>query len=186
MDRAEFLRRLREPLRGLPDADLADILYDYEEHFRIGMEKGRTEEELAASLGDPDELAREIRAIHLVKKAEHTASANNIVRAVAATIGLGLFNLIVVLVPFLILVTILATFFFIGVGFTLGGPVAMLLSPMPLMGITPLAAVFFAIGFAALGLLIIIGDYYVARLFYTMTIRYLKWNLSVIRGTDLP
>ena len=36
--------------------DQADILNDYEEHFRIGLENGKTEAEIAGSLGSPEEL----------------------------------------------------------------------------------------------------------------------------------
>jgi len=181
MDKVRFIHQLRVHLRDLPEEEIAEIVSDYEEHFRFGMQEGRTEEELAKSLGDPSELAKEIRAVALVKKAEDTTSADNLIRAVVATIGLGLFNLIVVLVPFLLLVMILATLFLVGIAFTLGTPAALLYAPAG-FGVHPVAAVAFVIGFMALGLLIIIGDYYVARIFATMTVRYLKWNIAVIQG----
>jgi len=34
------------------------------------------------------------------------------------------------------------------------------------------------------GLLMVIGDYYLARFFYHVGIQYLKWNISVITGTE--
>ena len=43
---------------------------------------------------------------------------------------------------------------------------------------------FFSIGITSTGLLIVIGNYYLARFFYHMGIRYLKWNISVITGTE--
>ncbi len=47
---------------------------------------GRSEEELFRSLGSPDDVAREIRATHLVKKAERrTRSCRNLFHAVLAT-----------------------------------------------------------------------------------------------------
>ena len=52
----EFLDRLKASISSLPLQDQADILNDYEEHFRIGMENGKTEAEIADSLGSPEEL----------------------------------------------------------------------------------------------------------------------------------
>jgi uncharacterized membrane protein len=181
MDKVRFIHQIRVHLRDLPQEEIADIISDYEEHFRFGMQEGRTEEELAESLGNPDELAKEIRAVSLVKKAEDSTSTHDLLRAVVATIGLGLFNLIVVLVPFILLVVILLTIFLVGLSFVLGAPAALLYAPAG-FGIHPVAAVAFVIGFMALGLLIIIGNYYLSRIFATMTVRYLKWNIAVIQG----
>lgn len=52
----EFLDRLKASIGALPIQDQGDILNDYEEHFRIGMENGKTEAEIADSLGSPEEL----------------------------------------------------------------------------------------------------------------------------------
>ena len=62
MTRQAFMARLREGLRGLPPQTVTDIVADYEAHFVDGEAAGRTEAEVAAALGDPDRLARELRA----------------------------------------------------------------------------------------------------------------------------
>ena len=62
MTRQAFLARLREGLRGLPTQTVADMMADYEAHIADGAAAGRSEEEVAAALGNPDRLAREIRA----------------------------------------------------------------------------------------------------------------------------
>ena len=119
----EYIRILRDRLEGtLPAEDLEDLLSDYREHFRLGKADGRSEDELFRSLGSPDDVAREIRATHLVKKAEHSCSCRNIFHAVYATLGLGLFNLVFVLVPFLLLIAMLLLVFAIGVVFIIVGP----------------------------------------------------------------
>jgi uncharacterized membrane protein len=182
MDKTEYLRELRESLKGIPEDEKSELLSDYEEHIRMGLEEGRSEEELIQALGNPKELAKEIRAAYLVKKAEETTSADNLFRALMATIGLGLFNIFIVLVPFLVLAAILVALFLAGVAFTVAGPASILLGPSSSAGIALISALFFATGFSALGLLIIIGDYYVAQWLYEASIRYLKWNISIIRG----
>src|SRR5512136_160101 len=116
----EYIRILRSRLEGtLSKDELDDIISDYSEHFSIGKANGRTDEELWRSLGSPDDVAREIRVLHLVKKAEDNRSCRNIFHAVVATLGLGLFNLVFVLAPVIILVVLLLVIFMLGVMITL-------------------------------------------------------------------
>jgi uncharacterized membrane protein len=188
----EYIRILRNRLEGtLPHDELEDLVSDYAEHFRMGKANGRADEELWRSLGSPEDVAREIRAMHLVTKAENVKSCGNIFHAVIATLGLGLFNLVFVLVPFLILLVMLLIVFIVGVVFAICGPVALVYSILQLTGnpafaiwLSPAAGVFFSIGMTSVGLLLIIGDYYLARFFYRVGIRYLKWNIGVIMGTE--
>ena len=62
MTRAEFLDTLRRRLSGLPPAEIDELVADYAAHFADGMAAGRSEAEIAAALGDPMRLARELRA----------------------------------------------------------------------------------------------------------------------------
>jgi len=188
----EYIRILKTRLEGtLPKNELDDILSDYTEHFSIGKANGRTDEELWRSLGSPDDVAREIRVMHLVKKAEDIRSCRNIFHAAVATLGLGLFNLVFVLVPFMLLVIMLSVFFILGVMITFFGFVGIVYSLLQIIGVStfsvwhsPLAGVFFATGMTTTGLLVIIGNYYLSRFFYHVCIQYLKWNISVITGTE--
>ena len=189
---SEFIRVLKDRLKGTLDpVELDDIVSDYAEHFRMGKESGRTDEELWQSLGSPDDIAREIRAMHLVKRAESNRSCKNIIHAVLSTLGLGLFNLVVVLAPFLLLVLMLFVVFIIGVMTTFAGITGIIWSLLQLAGLSafsvwysPLAGVFISIGMTTTGLLMVIGDYYLARFFYRIGIQYLKWNIRVITGTE--
>lgn len=188
----EFTRILRSRLEDtLSPEEMNDIISDYTEHFRIGKTEGRSEEDLLRSLGSPEDIAREIRATHLVKKAEDVRSCRNILHAVLATLGLGLFNLVFVLIPFIILVLLLLVIFVVGVAFIVCGPVAGIFALLQLAGLpafaiwlSPAAGIFFSIGITTFGLLLVIGDYYLARFFYHIGIRYLKWNIGVITGTE--
>jgi len=192
MNEQEFIRILKNRLAGtLPEEELTDIVADYAEHFRIGRADGRSEEDLLRSLGSPEDLAREIRATHLVKKAEDVRSCKNLLHAIAATLGLGLFNLVFVVFPFILVVLLLFVFFIVGIVFAIFGPVAFVVAILQIAGAmtfavwqSPFSVVFFSIGITTLGLLLVIGDYYLARFFYRIGIRYLKWNIGVITGTE--
>jgi uncharacterized membrane protein len=187
----EYIRILTDRLSGtLPAEDLEDILSDYREHFRLGKVAGRSEDELFTSLGSPDDVANEIRATHLIKKAEHTRSCGNIFHAIMATLGLGLFNLVFVLAPFILLVVMLLVVFLVGVTFAISGPAALVYAILQILGfpsfsiwLSPVAGIFISVGITAVGLLLVIGDFYLARFFYLIGIRYLKWNIHMITGT---
>ena len=62
MTKAEFLDTLRRRLGGLPPAEIDELVGDYASHFGEGQAAGRSEAEIAAALGDPVRLARELRA----------------------------------------------------------------------------------------------------------------------------
>jgi len=62
MTRLEFLDTLRRRLSGLPQAEIDELIADYAAHFADGKAAGRSEAEIAAALGDPMRLARELRA----------------------------------------------------------------------------------------------------------------------------
>lgn len=69
MNKKEFLEELKSRLIGISQEDKKEILQDYEEHFKIGKKKKRTESEISKSLGEPKEIAKEIRR-ELSKKRE--------------------------------------------------------------------------------------------------------------------
>lgn len=191
MNRNEFLQKLEYSLTSLPNEEKQDILYDYEEHFSMGLELGKTEEEISESLGDPTVIAKDFKVNYMVVQAENSTSTGNILRAVFATVSLGFFNLIFVLGPFLAAIGIILALFITGIALTGSGVVVMgviifqavfpnslaLSSVMILDGI---GAFFVGVGITCLGLLILIGTVYVIKYFYQLTIRYLRFNFRII------
>lgn len=191
MQKIEYLRQLGRALSALPDLERTEILADYEEHFRMGIADGRTEADIASGLGDPRSIGREYAAISLVKQAEDSPSAGGLSRAVIATVGLGLFNLLVVFIPFVILILILACFLVIGFSLACAGPFLTGYAVLTLAGVIPLqlnspplAVVFFGIGLTSSGLLMIALDFWLTRICYRQGIRYLRWNIAVISGRE--
>ena len=100
MNKEQFLKQLEASLKRLSIEERQDILQDYEEYFAIGMEKGKSEQEISASLGNPKQIAKELLASYHLDMVEQTTSAGNILRAVWAVIGLGFFNILIVLGTF--------------------------------------------------------------------------------------
>ena len=97
MTRQAFMARLREGLRGLPPQVQADIAADYEAHFAEGEAAGRSEADVAAALGDPGRLARELRAEAGLKRWEEARNPSSAAAAIWALLGLGALDILILL-----------------------------------------------------------------------------------------
>jgi uncharacterized membrane protein len=97
MNRIAFLRALRDGLAGLPGDEIDDILADYAAHFDEARASGRSEAEVAAALGDPRRLARELRAETGLRRWENHHSFGNSAAALMAFGGLAAFDILFLL-----------------------------------------------------------------------------------------
>jgi uncharacterized membrane protein len=97
MNRQEFLGRLRDGLRELPPKAIDDIVADYEAHFAEGEAAGRSETEVAAALGDPGRLARELRTEAGLRRWETERNPSAAASAVFAVLGLGAIDVLILL-----------------------------------------------------------------------------------------
>ena len=63
MTKSEFMTRLEHELRRRNVADAADVMEEYEQHFAFKLADGYSEEEIAAKLGTPEELAAQFEPV---------------------------------------------------------------------------------------------------------------------------
>ncbi|WP_164670110.1 HAAS signaling domain-containing protein [Virgibacillus doumboii] len=181
MNREQFLKSLENGLKKLPQAEREDILHDFREHFSMGSADGKTEEQIAESLGSPKQIAKELQANYHIEKVEATATTGNIFRAVWAVIGLGFFNFVIVFGPFVALLAILFA------GWTSG--IAFIVSPlMVLINVITYPAgfewfdLFFSFMLCGVGLFIVIGMFSATKALANQLVRYLKYNVSLVKG----
>lgn len=193
MTKSEFMNILEGLLNSIPYEDKKDIMYDYEEHFRIGLQNGKTEDEICNSLGEPKALAKLYRANYTLEVAQDRPSSANAIRAVFAAISLGFLNLVFVFGPFIAICAVVISLFVSALAVIISG-IATIASPfipilnthvhilgsLDIASIPPIAPILIGIGTTSLGLLFIIGDLYIAKYFYKVTMKYLKWNISII------
>lgn len=126
MTRIVFLRILRDGLAGLPAQDIDDILADYTAYFDEAHASGRSEEDVAAALGDPRRLSRELRAETGLRRWESHRSLSNSAAFLLALGGLAAVDilfLLPLLFAVLLIVLIVALVIFvlgiIGIGLLL-------------------------------------------------------------------
>lgn len=61
MSQNEFLEILEKNLQGFSIDEKREILYDYEEHFTLGKENGKTDDEIIEELGNPLDIATQYK-----------------------------------------------------------------------------------------------------------------------------
>jgi uncharacterized membrane protein len=179
MNKEQFLKQLNASLTRLSLEEREDILQDYEEYFEIGMEEGKSEQEISKSLGNPKQISKELMASYRLGQVEQTTSAGNVMRAVWAVIGLGFFNLVIVLGPFIALIGVVIAGWVSAIAFILA-PLGALFNLV--LGNFQLFDLFFALGLCGIGIFIAMGMFVATSALTKGFIRYLKFNASLVKG----
>lgn len=181
MNKAEFLKALGDGLKKLRNEEGEEILQDFEEHFSHGLAEGKTEREIIASLGSPQSIAKEMVAAYRVDQVETNASTGNVFRAVWAVIGLGFFNLVIVLGPFIGLLGVVFGFWVAAVALIVS-PILVFVNVLIYPGTFELFDFFLSLALCGLGLLIAIGMYFITKAVNYGFVRYLKFNINLVKG----
>jgi uncharacterized membrane protein len=80
----DYLDRLEKSLRRMSAQERKEIVQDYREHFEIGLEAGKSIEQIITSLGDPSELAKMYTAIGATNRAHETKSIKDTLHMLGA------------------------------------------------------------------------------------------------------
>lgn len=179
MNKEQFLKQLEASLKRLSTEERKDILQDYEEYFAMGMEREKSEEDIASSLGNPKQIAKELLASYHLDMVEQTTSARNILSAVWAVIGLGFFNVLIVLAPFCALVSVVISGWLASVAFILS-PLGVLFNLF--MGQFRIADLFLSLGICGIGIFVAMGMFFATKFLTKGFIGYLKFNITFVKG----
>lgn len=151
MTRAEFLTRLRRGLKGLPPETIDEIVADHEAHFVEASAAGRDDAEIAQALGNPERLAREVKAEAGLARWEAEKTPSNAVAALVALLGLGAID-ILFLLPLLVgVISALFAVFGASIAVFFGGGVVFVAGPFAEPPGGPLTAILAGLGVMAMG-----------------------------------
>jgi uncharacterized membrane protein len=190
MNKEKFLTELKRSLGRMSEAEKGEVLYDYEEHFRMGVAEGKSEEQIAEALGNPRAIGKSyaIDALLEEPKGGGGVTATSVLRAIFASISLTFFNIIVVFGPFFGLVGVMIGLWATAASLALSG-VAVLVSPVvalivpglfTLAGVNAAFLLFAGIGVAGLGMLAVIGMWKLSQLFVQATAAYIRFNARIV------
>lgn len=175
-----FMKQLASLLQPIPEPERSEILYDFEEHFALATQSGKSQADISQDLGSPKLIARELLADYQITRAEKERSIGNISRAVFAVVGLSFFNLIFVLGPAIALVAIYLVLAVTAVAFILT-PLGVLVVGIVTQSY-PLFKIFASMALLGLGLLLGVGLIRVGKFLYRVFLRYLKTCLNLMKG----
>jgi uncharacterized membrane protein len=186
MTKASFFSDLEERLKGLPEEERKNILRVYEDLFAKAAANGKNEQEIVQSLGFTQSYEVETPApagkADIDDRRKPGSATENTLKALMASLALGLFNLIFVLWFFIALGAIV--FSFIVTGFALvTGPVWILIgSAWPASTAELLLLVFTAMATLGLGILISLFSLHAAKWFGFIVKKYVRLNVRLIKG----
>lgn len=153
MTKHEFLNQLTDALKKYNVSDATDVISEYEQHFAFKLADGFSEEEIAAKLGNPAELAAQFES--------NAAAGKGGGKKLITIIGLGFLDLFIgVLYALLIAWGIVMAAFALACAATS----VCLIGGLNIRGLLPvmpyLPAMILGIAFAALAVLTTLSGFY--------------------------
>lgn len=77
MNKMEYLNALKEALKETDESIMEEIVSDYEEHFQVGIEKGKSEEQICEELGSINDLVDEIKEVYQAENSKRDKEDEN-------------------------------------------------------------------------------------------------------------
>lgn len=174
-----FLKQLRLQLRGMPTDEIEVIIQDYEDYFFEAMKNGLSEEAVVKQLGQPKEIANNIRATNRGKMNKSLAASPAPARSTIIMVALIIFNIVVVLGPVIGVCAFIFAMIIAGGAFCIS----------PLLAIWKLVfqsghlfEFFISLILAGIGMLILPFFINLAKKFMNLLKKYVYWNIKQIRG----
>ncbi|HOJ12612.1 MAG TPA: DUF1700 domain-containing protein [Clostridiales bacterium] len=176
MTKSEFLTQLRYELKKNNISDSEDILDEYEQHFAFKLADGFAEEEIAAKLGNPYELASQFIPNEEQKK-HGGRKIVTVIGMVFADIFVGAFFLILYAFA-AVMGTFTIAAAFIGICLLTGLNISNLIPGMPY-----LCALIYVVCLLALALLSSVGCLYFVSFIKQLMRSYGRFHFNVIAGS---
>ncbi|WP_459202434.1 HAAS signaling domain-containing protein [Methanococcus sp. CF] len=194
MNKEEYLYKLSETLKSIPESEKQDILYDYNEYFENGALEGRSEEEISKSLGNPEQV---------LESFDFEKPKNVFLKKIVACSALVMFNILFIIGPLACVLLFLLILFTGSVAVTVAGsmmvlePVFQLVVPhyfifepfvkllIPQFEVIPASSIVYAlVGMitAVSGIATMVLSVYITKLFHNGVLWYLKLNLDIVNG----
>ena len=189
MGKLDYIGDLKRNLRALPDADVREILADYEEHFDAARSAGKSEADIITGLGPAKTVAQGYLMNNLIKE---VSSSPSTIRRSGALIGMMMlflvlapFNFLVIVGPFLILACLLLAGWCIPITMT-GVAIAALVtffvagSTSVLGTLQGFSLCFMLLGTIGISALIAMVMILLSRGMIQLVSSYIRWNYKII------
>lgn len=180
MNKEQYLSTLRKRLDQENVPDVEEILTEYEEHFDRKLADGFSEEEIAAKLGNPVEIAEQFSAGEL---APREGAPKALVAASLVFVDIGAFSFFALLYAWAFCLAAVALA-------CLTASLALIFRPaIPLFSIPPMpygGALLLAVSMLGLSGASAIAAIYSARLISRLSSAYARWHRNTLNGGIYP
>ena len=180
MTKQEYLNELKVQLNKNAVADAEEVLSEYEQHFLFKLADGFTEEEIAAKLGAPAQIA--IQFAGLPKEKKRKGGKKTLLVLWLTIIGIFevmLYGAFLYFIVGLFIGSLVPTA--LGVELIAGLNFMNILPPMPYGGASVLG-----VSLIALGVMIFLFAFYCFAILRQMVRASLRWRRNMIREEALP
>ncbi|MBC1482094.1 DUF1700 domain-containing protein [Listeria sp. FSL L7-1485] len=191
MNKQDFLNELNQRLELLDSKERRELLSDYQEHFRNGLEEGKSEEQIVFDLGTPEEIAADILNERDIKEEKvendyyyvpRKNQTENRSTGRQLLIGVGLFFLdVCLIIPIIVSLWAVSISLWATVG-------SFFLTPI-LLGISLLFGMdfemyqmFISIGLVGLGLMLLFVTSSLFQFTKKATIGIIQWHKFAVKG----
>lgn len=188
MNQKEFLNKLQIELESRQISNIPDIIKDYEDHFFFGLAKGKSEQEISESLGDPDSIAKAFHTEKLVQNFKKQKSGPFPWKLAFQIIGklliLAPFNLLILFFPGIPFFAVLFASWIITGALLIMGISSLTAIPF-LSALDPhlwwfLTGLFGSLSLISLALFLTLFLFWLTTSLLKILISYLEWNTRFI------
>ena len=95
----DYLEKLGRALGRMSAGEREEILADFREHFLAAHAAGKTDAQIAAGLGDPQQVGRMYRAEHAVEGAQRAGGLKSVLRMLGAVARYKLLGGLLIALP---------------------------------------------------------------------------------------
>ena len=159
MDKITFLNELETELDDLPRKEKDKVMNEYEDIF----------------------YNQEIKAKEAISHAKVTPNFRNIVKAIMASLSLGVISFFLIVIPMIIFLIFLAFVFVISIVLIC---LPILLIIISILKGTPdsLSNFLYSISYAGIGILVFVAIIKIVQNLYKLVLKYLSWYIKIIKG----
>ena len=183
LDKITFLNELEQELDKLPRSERDKVMYEYEEYFFDQESEGKNEYQIIGALESPKKIGKELMARNAIVSAESRPNINTIVRAIMASLGMGILSLIIILIPMIFVGIFMFVLLLVALFFALS-PLLLIINGIINDNFSfAISNYLFAISYTGLGLLLFVIIAKFAQFVYRVILKYLRWNIKTITGS---
>ncbi|MGO2109464.1 MAG: HAAS signaling domain-containing protein [Staphylococcus equorum] len=183
MDKITFLNELEQELDKLPRSERDKVMYEYEEYFFDQESEGKNEYQIIGELESPKKIGKELMARNAIVSAESRPNINTIVRAIMASLGMGILSLIIILIPMIFVGIFMFVLLLVALFFALSPLLLIINGIINDIFSFAISNYLFAISYTGLGLLLFVIIAKFAQFVYRVILKYLRWNIKTIKGS---